>query len=200
VRRSWRQKIADIRVEAPSARIWCTRPKARGVCVRQMTSTTDEPFQSWQTVRVLRWCDLRRSHDQQMASDNQNVGNRPHGEDNLAHHDGHSPPLANSCAAIEAVAIPCQLRVEPRVLAPQPLRRCLAMRICVRNLPPPRFFLANHSPLMPRERRSRPTAPGDGFKNGPRARQNPLLGAEFYPGAVRDPLLRGVNKWVAVCR
>jgi hypothetical protein len=58
------------------------------------------------------------------------------------------------------------------------------MRICVRNLPPPRFFLANHSPLMPRERRSRPTAPGNGVKNGPRARQNPLLGAEFYPGAI----------------
>ena len=37
---------------------------------------------------------------------------------------------------------------------------------------------------MPRERRSRPTAPGNGAKNGPRARQNPLLGAEFYPGAI----------------
>jgi hypothetical protein len=37
---------------------------------------------------------------------------------------------------------------------------------------------------MPRERRSRPTAPGNGVKNGPRARQNPLLGAEFYPGAI----------------
>ena len=65
------------------------------------------------------------------------------------------------------------------------------MRICVRNLPPPRFFLANHSPLMPRERRSRPTAPGNGVKNGPRARQNPLLGAEFYPGAIPIEALAG---------
>ena len=36
---------------------------------------------------------------------------------------------------------------------------------------------------MPRERRSRPTAPGNGVKNGPRARQNPLRGEEFFPGA-----------------
>ena len=28
MRRSWRQKIADIRAEAPSARIWGTRPAA----------------------------------------------------------------------------------------------------------------------------------------------------------------------------
>ena len=33
------------------------------------------------------------------------------------------------------------------------------------------------------ERRSRPNAPGNGVKNGPRARQKPLRGEEFFPGA-----------------
>lgn len=33
------------------------------------------------------------------------------------------------------------------------------------------------------ERRSRPNAPGNGVNNGPRARQKPLRGEEFFPGA-----------------
>jgi hypothetical protein len=59
-------------------------------------------------------------------------------------------------------------------------------------LPPPRFFLANHPPLIPMERRSRPNAPGNGVKNGPRARQKPLRGEEFFPGAKPiEALVRG---------